>query len=415
MSACEFLVCGAGIAGASIAAELAASASVVVAEREDVAGYHTTGRSAALYVASYGNAAIRALTAASRAFFDAPPPGFADHPLLTPRGCLHIGSAAQADALDALAAELGGTGVDVSRIGGAAACAMVAVLRPEAVAGGVSGARGGGYRRRRTARRLPAAGPPARRPHRARRRRGRPGARRRRLASAGWRAARRIEARTVVNAAGAWGDELAVLAGARPVGLAPLRRTAMILEAPPNVDIAGWPAVIDVGEAFYFKPEAGRILASPADETPSPPTDAAPDELDIAVCIDRLQAAADIPVRRVIRAWAGLRTFAPDRTPVIGYGPEAPGLFWFAGPGRLWHADRSGGRAPGRRPGPRRGGAAGHLGARRRPQPALAGALRGQALSASWTGQRIGCAVRLTSTCLRRRAAAPKPKPAFIP
>jgi D-arginine dehydrogenase len=108
----------------------------------------------------------------------------------------------------------------------------------------------------------------------------------------------------------------------------------MVLEAPPNVDIAGWPAVIDVGEGFYFKPEgAGRILASPADETPSPPTDAAPDELDIAICIDRLQAAADIPVRRVIRAWAGLRTFAPDRTPVIGYDPKAPGLFWFAGQG----------------------------------------------------------------------------------
>src|SRR5580704_5622623 len=118
MSACDFLVCGAGIAGDSIAAELAGAASVVVVEREDAAGYHTTGRSAALYVASYGNAIIRALTAASRPFFDAPPAGFADHPLLTPRGCLHIGGAAQADRLDALAAELAATGVEVSRIGG---------------------------------------------------------------------------------------------------------------------------------------------------------------------------------------------------------------------------------------------------------------------------------------------------------
>ena len=332
MSACEFLVCGAGIAGASIAAELAASASVVVAEREDVAGYHTTGRSAALYVASYGNAAIRALTAASRAFFDAPPAGFADHPLLTPRGCLHIGSAAQADTLDALAAELAATGVDVSRVDGAAACAMVAVLRPEAVAGGVLepgaadidvAALHGGYlrlARQRGARIALGDGVVG-------------------LARVGesWQvrlaSGETIEARTVVNAAGAWGDELAAIAGAKPVGLAPLRRTAMVLEAPPNVDIAGWPAVIDIGEAFYFKPEAGRILASPADETPSSPTDAAPDELDIAVCIDRLQAVADVPVRRVIRAWAGLRTFAPDRTPVIGYDPKAPGLFWFAGQG----------------------------------------------------------------------------------
>jgi D-arginine dehydrogenase len=330
MSDCDFLVCGAGIAGASIAAELAAGASVVVAEREDSAGYHTTGRSAALYVASYGAAAIRALTAASRPFFDAPPPGFADHPLLTPRGCLHIGSAAQADALDARAAELAATGIDVARIDGEAARAMVEVLRPEAVAGAVYepgsadidvAALHGGYlrlARQHGARIVLGAGVVA-------------------LArtEGGWRArlagGETLDARVVVNAAGAWGDELAALAGEPPVGLTPCRRTAMILEAPPGVDVRRWPAVIDVGEAFYFKPEAGRILASPADETPSPPTDAAPDDWDIAVCIDRLQAAADIPVRRIVRAWAGLRTFAPDRTPVIGYG--APGFFWFAGQG----------------------------------------------------------------------------------
>jgi D-arginine dehydrogenase len=332
MSACDFLVCGAGIAGASIAAELAGGANVVVAEREETAGYHTTGRSAALYVASYGNETIRALTAASRRFFDAPPAGFADHPLLTPRGCLHIGDAAQADKLDALAAELAATGVEVSRIGGAAACAMVPVLRPEAVAGGVHepgaadidvAALHGGYlrlARQRGARTMLGAGIVA-------------------LERVGdwWRArlanGESLEARVLVNAAGAWGDQLAVLAGVATVGLTPCRRTAIILEAPPNVEIGGWPAVIDVDEGFYFKPEAGRILASPADETPSAPTDAAPEELDIALCIERLQAAADIPVRRVLRAWAGLRTFAPDRTPVIGFAPETPGFFWFAGQG----------------------------------------------------------------------------------
>ena len=332
MSACDFLVCGAGIAGASIAAELAAAASVVLADREDIAGYHTTGRSAALYVASYGNAAIRALTAASRPFFDAPPPGFASHPLLTPRGCLHIGNAAQADELDALAAELAATGVDVSRIGSEGACARVEVLRPEVVAGGVLepgaadidvGALHGGYLRL------------------ARQRRARivlgDGLVGLARIDEGWRArlasGESIDARVLVNAAGAWGDDLAVLAGVAAVGLAPLRRTAIILEAPPNAEVTSWPAVIDVGEAFYFKPEGGRILASPADETPSPPTDAAPEQLDIAICIERLQAVADIPVRRVLRAWAGLRTFAPDRTPVFGYAQGRPDFFWFAGQG----------------------------------------------------------------------------------
>jgi D-arginine dehydrogenase len=332
MSACDFLVCGAGIAGASIAAELAGAASVVVVEREDAAGYHTTGRSAALYVASYGNVTIRALTAASRPFFDAPPPGFAEHPLLTPRGCLHIGAAAQADQLDALASDLAATGVSVSRIGSDAACAMVAVLRPDIVAGGVYepgaadidvAALHGGYlrlARQRGARIALAAGLSALE-----------------RTAEGWRATlasgETLDAQVVVNAAGAWGDEVAVLAGAAPVGLTPCRRTAMILEAPANMDISGWPAVIDVDEGFYFKPEAGRILASPADETPSVPTDAAPEALDVAICVDRLQGVADIPVRRVLRAWAGLRTFAADRTPVIGFAPGALGFFWFAGQG----------------------------------------------------------------------------------
>jgi len=332
MSACDFLVCGAGIAGASIAAELASGASVVVAEREDAAGYHTTGRSAALYVASYGNAAVRALTAASRPFFDAPPPGFADHPLLTPRGCLHVGGASQTAQLDALAVEFAATGAGVSRIGGEAACAMVGVLRPEAVAGGVYepgaadidvAALHGGYlrlARQRGARIALGAGVTALE-----------------RTDGGWQArlanGEVLDARVVVNAAGAWGDEVAALAGVAAVGLTPCRRTAIVLEAPANVAIGDWPAVIDIDESFYFKPEAGRILASPADETPSAPTDAAPEELDIAICIERLQAVADISVRRVLRAWAGLRTFAPDRTPVTGFAPGALGFFWFAGQG----------------------------------------------------------------------------------
>jgi D-arginine dehydrogenase len=331
-SPCDVLVVGAGIAGASIAAELAAHATVVVAEREEVAGYHTTGRSAALYIASYGNGAIRALTAASRAFFDAPPKGFAEHPLLTPRGCLHIANAAQLPRLEALYGDLSATGTPVERWDRAAVLARVSVLRPEAIAGGVYepgaadidvAALHAGYLRQaraRGARIALSAGVTG-------------------LERVGevWRVSlangETLEARIIINAAGAWGDELARLAGAAPVGLTPCRRTAMTIDPPPGVESDHWPAVIDVDEGFYFKPESGRILISPADETPSPPCDAVCDDLDVAIAIDRLQTAADIPVLRAPRAWAGLRTFAPDRTPVIGFDTAAPGFFWFAGQG----------------------------------------------------------------------------------
>jgi D-arginine dehydrogenase len=328
----DVLVVGAGIAGASIAAELAADASVVAVEREDVAGYHTTGRSAALYIASYGNPAIRALTAASRGFFDTPPDGFAEHPLLTPRGCLHIANAAQLPRLDALYDELSHTGVPVERLDAGSVLARVSVLRPEVIAGGVYepgaadidvAALHAGYLRQARKRGVRIA----------------LGACVIRLERAGetWRVSlangEMLEAGAVVNAAGGWGDELAVLAGAAPVGLAPCRRTAMTIDPPPGVQTAHWPAVIDVDEGFYFKPESGRILVSPADETPSQPCDAVPDDMDVAIAIDRLLTAADIPVLKAPRAWAGLRTFTPDRTPVIGFDPAAPGFFWFAGQG----------------------------------------------------------------------------------
>ncbi len=135
-----------------------------------------------------------------------------------------------------------------------------------------------------------------------------------------------------------------MLAGLPPLGLTPKRRTAILLDPPPGAEIDDWPNVLDVAEQFYFKPQSGFILASPADETPSPPTDAAPEEIDIAVCIERIQAAADIPVRRVAHSWAGLRTFAPDHVPVIGYDPCGQRFLLVRGPGRLWHADLAGGR-----------------------------------------------------------------------
>lgn len=332
MTACDFLVIGSGIAGASIAYELSAHARVMVVEQEDRAGYHTSGRSAAMYIVSYGVPAVRTLTACSRSFFDDPPPRFADYPILTPRGCLTIARSDQLDRLEDEAQALTETGSGFRRIGEADARNLVPVLKTGAAASAlyepdsadidVAALLQGFLRLAKT--------------------RGvefQLDARVERLQRDGdaWRATLAdgeiVAAGTVVDAAGAWADQVAALAGISPLGLIPKRRTAILIDPPPGVEIAHWPNVLDVAEQFYFKPQSGLILASPGDETPSLPVDAAPEELDIAVCIDRIQAAADLPVRRVARAWAGLRTFAPDHAPVIGHDLRASGFFWFAGQG----------------------------------------------------------------------------------
>jgi D-arginine dehydrogenase len=142
-----------------------------------------------------------------------------------------------------------------------------------------------------------------------------------------------VSAPVLVNAAGAWADGVAETCGALRIGLQPLRRTALLVDPPTGVDIRDWPAVIDADEMFYFKPDAGKLLLSPADETPDKPGDAQPDDLDVAVAVDRVQMALDIDVQRVRHCWAGLRTFAPDRAPVVGFDPRTTGLFWCAGQG----------------------------------------------------------------------------------
>lgn len=137
----------------------------------------------------------------------------------------------------------------------------------------------------------------------------------------------------VVNAAGAWGDEIGVLAGVRPVGLVPKRRTAVLFDPTPPADVHAWPTIIDVDEQFYFKPDAGRLLGSPADETASPPCDAQPEELDVAVAMDRIEKAVNFRVQRVLRKWAGLRSFVADKSPVVGFDPDMPGFFWLVAQG----------------------------------------------------------------------------------
>jgi len=327
----DVIVIGAGIAGASVAYALSRTARVCVVEGEERPGMHATGRSAALFAPTYGGREIRALTRASRAFFDDPPPGFSEHALLTQRGCLYIARADQRERLRQMVAAIHASGGHVSYVSAPEALARVPLLRPDYLAAAafdsdatdidVHALQQGFLRAARLSGTRVVTGIWAKeigREHGA------------------WvldLAGERLTAPVLINAAGAWADEVAVTCGARPVGLTPLRRTALVVDPPPGVDVSPWPAVIDADEEFYFKPEAGKLLISPADETPDRPGDAQPQDLDVAVGVDRVEAALAIEVRRVAHSWAGLRTFSADRVPVLGFDPEVPGFFWCAGQG----------------------------------------------------------------------------------
>ncbi len=331
MAEFDFIVIGAGMAGASSAYELSASSKVLVLEQEERPGYHSTGRSAALYAETYGNRTVRGLTTGGKRFYLDPPNGFTEHPLLRPRGVMFIGRADQQASLDRFLAEVAGLRSNIRRIDLAEAYRRSPVLRAGYLAGAVFDpdamdievhALHHGYLRGLKARGgqlVTDAGVTSLE------RRGDP-----------WIAHTRVgefRGRVVIDAAGAWCDEVAVMAGVRPVGLVPKRRTAILFQPPAGVDPRDWPSVIDADEAFYFRPDAGRVMASPADETPMPPCDVQPDELDIAILIDRLEKVAHLPVRRIENRWAGLRTFAGDKTPVVGYDPKVKGFFWLAGQG----------------------------------------------------------------------------------
>lgn len=327
----DAVVIGAGMAGAAAAAHLAARRRVVLLERESQPGYHSTGRSAALFTETYGNRAIRTLTGASRAFYEAWADGFTEHPILTPRGALMFAAPGQEALLDAEWAELSPRDSRVRRLDARETLAVVPVLRPDKVIGAIHEPDAmdidvhtlhQGYLRQ------------------LRQRGGRIvtdaevlGLARRAESWAVTTAAGEFEAPLVVNAAGAWADVVAGLAGLPPVGLVPKRRTALTVAPPAGFDTTAWPMTLGIDESFYFKLESGRLLISPADETPMPPCDVQPDELDIAVAIDRLMQATTVEVARVERKWAGLRSFVADKTTVNGFDPAAEGFFWLAGQG----------------------------------------------------------------------------------
>ena len=326
----DVIILGAGMAGTSLAAELAPTHRVLLLELEAQPGRHATGRSAAMYFENYGNAVVRALTRCSRKFLLEPPPGFVDTPLMQRRDALLFADAPRIGRLDALLAEPGAQS-SLRRVDAAAALARCPILRPDCVAGGVLDKSGHDIdvaalhqAYLRCARQHGATLAVDARSVRLQRANGRWTARTR---DAAYRAA------TIVNATGAWADEVAAQAGVARVGLRPLRRSALTIPAPPEHDTHAWPLVIDVDETFYFKPDAGHLLLSPANEDDNPPCDVAPDELDVAIAVDRFEKATTVAVRRVLHRWAGLRTFAADRSPVVGFDPAAEGFFWLAGQG----------------------------------------------------------------------------------
>ena len=318
----DIAIVGAGMAGASLAAEVAAEASVLLLEAEDQPGYHSTGRSAAFWSESYGGPFVQPLTTASGPFL-------AEHGFLKPRGALHLADRDGLAALEALRAEVGAE-VAFERLDRGRLRALVPGLRPGWDTGLLEGSCADidvaglhSYclaRARRSGARLVTGVEAC-----ALRREG-----------GGWTvetAAGPFRARILVNAAGAWADRVAGLAGAARVGLQPFRRTLLQLRVDPPAP-AGLPLVIDARGRFYFKPEAGgRLWLSPHDETASDPCDCAPEEMDVALAIDRLEGVVDWKVERVERSWAGLRSFAPDRRPVYGFDPAVPGFFWCAGQG----------------------------------------------------------------------------------
>ena len=319
----DFAIVGAGIAGASLAAGLAPHGRVLLIEGEERPGYHSTGRSAAFWTESYGGPSVQPLTTGSYAFL-------AQHGLLSDRGGLTLARAGEARHLDRFAQTFAALGVQVEQLDRAALEQRLPGLKAEWTCGAfepdcsdidvaalhqlyLAQARSGGAQLWLRARLTGAA---------------RPGANWALTMADG----RSASADVLINAAGAWADPVAGIAGAAPLGIQPFRRTVVQLRLGRPVP-ADLPLVMGFDGSFYFKPESGKLWLSPHDEVPSPPCDAAAEELDVATAIDRFEQVLDWPIAALEHKWAGLRSFAPDRLPVYGFDPAQSGLFWFAGQG----------------------------------------------------------------------------------
>lgn len=322
-------VIGAGLIGASAACHLSEHCKAVLIEQEPQPGYHSSGRSAAVLLPAYGGPIARALTAASIGFLSNPPPGFSDFPLTAPRGAIFLANADQLALLDRWRPDSARQMTGARMLSAAEAAQYVPILEAERIAAAlllpdirdidaaallqgylkVFRARGGTLRLDSGVEAI-----------------GR--------TDGVWviqTTSGAIRAKTLVNAAGAWADQIASLAGLAPKDLTPTRRTMVVVDAPAGVDVRHWPLVGDAAETFYFKPDAGRLVVSPADHSPVAAQDIQPDEWDVAVAVDRLETATSLRVQRVEHRWAGLRTVSPDEEPIIGFDRDAPDFLWAAG------------------------------------------------------------------------------------
>ncbi|AZO79325.1 MULTISPECIES: FAD-dependent oxidoreductase [unclassified Bosea (in: a-proteobacteria)] len=327
----DVIIVGGGIAGASAAYFLSRHGSVALIEREEQAGYHSSGRSAAQFTVGITAPTMRRMAQASRVFLEAPPAGFCIQPIMTPRGCLTVAAASQEAALDRLEERILSVGARTERLDGRASLDLFPALRPEKVHGGVyepdamdidvdvllqgylRGARANGATIV-----LKAGVDTIRRD------------------ATGWTVAwpgGDLQAPLLVNAAGAWADEIAGMAGVAPLGIVPKRRTAFTFAHQPDHDSRGWPHVSNVDYRWYVKPESGCLMGSLADATPTTPGDAYADDLDVAQAIENIEQDTSFRIGRPLSQWAGLRSFVADAEPVAGARPDEPGFFWLVGQG----------------------------------------------------------------------------------
>ena len=330
MNSADILVIGGGIAGLSAAAALSTNARVMVLEAEDQVGYHSSGRSATMVHYALGDRLVRALTLASRPFFDDPPAGFTDVPIGRRMPVLIHAREDEREALDQLDAELAPF-AKLERLDAASVHELCPLLKDDALYGiaDFNGMRldphallqGNLRQLRRNGGEL------------------RTGARVASIDRQGdtWAVTSDkdeiFSAPILVNAAGSWADQIAKLAGVQCLGLEPKRRTIITFNAPPGTNLDALPFAKTIGDELYFAPESGRLFASPMDEVPSAPTDAQPEDYEVALAAYRMEERTTVEVRQIHSKWAGLRTFTPDKHPAVGFAPDAEGFFWLAGQG----------------------------------------------------------------------------------